>query len=130
MTDLAIRAVPRVRDAAAAHVRSVELPISDVVAALQSQLGQALLRVIADRDTRTLTRWVNGTARPPQAAERLLRDTFQVVELLTSAESSEVTRAWFMGMNPQLEDESPAETLAAGRSRDVMAAARAFLNAG
>ena len=32
-------------------------------------------------------------------------------------------------MNPQLDDENPAEVLAAGRAREVMAAARAFVNA-
>lgn len=41
-----------------------------------------------------------------------------------------VIRAWFMGMNPQLGDESPIEALREGRVRDVMAAARAFVNAG
>lgn len=38
-------------------------------------------------------------------------------------------RVWFMGMNSQLEDEAPAEVIAEGRTKDVMAAARAFVNA-
>lgn len=129
MTDLAVRAVPRARMASAAHARAVELSISDITGALQSQLGQALLRVIVGRDARTLTRWANATVKPPHATEQLLRDTFQVVDLLTSADSGDVARAWFMGMNPQLDDESPAEALSTGRARDVMAAARAFVNA-
>lgn len=53
-----------------------------------------------------------------------------VSKLLTSAESPEAARAWFMGMNPPLDDESPAEVLFTGRARDVMAAARAFISAG
>jgi len=33
-----------------------------------------------------------------------------------------------MGMNPQLDDENPADLLAEGRDREVMAAARAYAN--
>ena len=130
MTNLAVQAVPRARIVRDAHAHAVELGISDIAAALQTQLGQALLGVIVNKTERTLTRWAKAAVRPPHASEQLLRDTFQVFELLTSAESADVARAWFMGMNPQLDDESPAEALSTGRARDVMAAARAFINAG
>ena len=130
MTNLAVQAVPRARLVRDAHAHAVELGISDIAAALQTQLGQALLGVIVNKTERTLTRWTKAAVRPPHASEQLLRDTFQVFELLTSAESADVARAWFMGMNPQLDDESPAEALSTGRARDVMAAARAFINAG
>ena len=33
-----------------------------------------------------------------------------------------------MGMNPQLDDENPADLLPKGRAREVMAAARAYAN--
>ena len=128
-TNSAVQAVPRARIVRDAHAHAVELGISDIAAALQTQLGQALLGVIVNKTERTLTRWTKAAVRPPHASEQLLRDTFQVVELLTSAESADVARAWFMGMNPQLDDESPAEALSTGRARDVMAAARAFINA-
>ena len=130
MTHLAVQAVPRARIVRDAHAHAVELGISDIAAALQTQLGQALLGVIVNKTERTLTRWAKAAVRPPHASEQLLRDTFQVFELLTSAESADVARAWFMGMNPQLDDESPAEALSTGRARDVVAAARAFINAG
>ena len=130
MTNLAVQAVPRARIIRDAHAHAVELGISDIAAALQTQLGQALLGVIVNKAERTLTRWAKAAVRPPHASEQLLRDTFQVFELLTSAESADVARDWFMGMNPQLDDESPAEALSTGRARDVMAAARAFINAG
>ena len=130
MTHLAVQAVPRARIVRDAHAYAVELGISDIAAALQSQLGQALLGVIVNKTERTLTRWTKAAVRPPHTSEQLLRDTFQVFELLTSAKSGDLARAWFMGMNPQLDDESPAEALSTGRARDVMAAARAFINAG
>ncbi|MFT4220189.1 MAG: hypothetical protein QM611_06695 [Microbacterium sp.] len=62
--------------------------------------------------------------------ERKLRNTFQVYGLLSSVEGDHTVRAWFMGMNPQLDDDSPAEALAAERFREVASAARAFAAGG
>ena len=125
MTDLVARPISRT-----AHQQSVQMQVPEIVGRLQAVLGQSLLGVIVDRENRAIQRWISGVARPPQNEERRLRDTFQVVELMASVEHDDVVRAWFMGMNPQLDDESPSEALAAGRARDVMAAARAFINAG
>ena len=112
------------------HSKSVQLAIADVAAALQQHLGQALLAVIVDKNVRTLTRWSAGTSTPPAADEKLLRDTYQVLELVLTVEESQVARAWFMGMNPQLDDASPAEALADGQARLVLAAARSYVDAG
>jgi hypothetical protein len=109
---------------------SVEVRVTDVAAALQEQLGQTLLAVIVDRDIRTVARWVSGDVQPPQASQQRLRDTFQIMTLLVTADAASVARAWFMGMNPQLNEETPAEVLADGRAWEVLAAARAFLDAG
>jgi hypothetical protein len=112
-----------------AHERSVGLGVSEIAAELQAQLGQVLLGVIVGKNARTLARWAHATVRPPHASEKLLRDTFQVLEILCSVHSPDVVRAWFMGMNPELGDASPAEALLKGRSREVMAAARAYVAA-
>ena len=122
-------AVPK-RVARDPHSRSVQLDIADVAAALRQHLGQALLAIIVDKNVRTLTRWSSGDVKPPQATEKLLRDAFQVFELLLTVDSESVARAWFMGMNPQLADASPAEALAGGQAKTVLAAARAYINAG
>ncbi|TFD75594.1 hypothetical protein E3T54_11740 [Cryobacterium sp. Sr8] len=114
----------------AAHERSVGLSVAEIAAVLQAQLGQVLLGVIVGKNARTLARWAHATVRPPHASEKLLRDTFQVFEILSSVDSPEVARAWLMGMNPELDDASPAEALADGRSREVMAAARSYIAAG
>ncbi len=39
-------------------------------------------------------------------------------------------RAWFLGLNPQLDDHSPAQSIRDGDFRDVLVAARAFLAGG
>lgn len=122
-------AVPK-RVAHDPHSKSVQLDIADVAAALQQHLGQALLAIIVDKNVRTLARWASGDVKPPQATEKLLRDVFHVFELLQTVESESVARAWFMGMNPQLQDASPAEALADGQAKTVLAAARAYINAG
>lgn len=125
MTDLAMRPLGR-----AAHKASVELASTAIAARLQQVLGRDVVAIITGKTPRQISRWVSGEAKPPVAQQRLLRDTFQVVQLLAEVDPDEVVRAWFIGMNPQLEDAAPAELIAVGRVRDVMAAARAFVNAG
>ncbi|MGA1836039.1 hypothetical protein VD659_03825 [Herbiconiux sp. 11R-BC] len=125
MTDLDVRPVDRV-----AHARSVRSSAAVVVARLQEVLGRDVVSLITDKQPRTVSRWIAGDASPTAQDQQVLRDTLQVVELLSEVEGPEVTRAWFIGMNPQLDDESPAEEIAAGHVRDVLAAARAFINAG
>ena len=39
-------------------------------------------------------------------------------------------RAWFIGMNPQLDDESPAEVIREGRVKDALTAAKTFVSGG
>ena len=50
----------------------------------------------------------------------------QVVQLLLQVDSAETVRAWFSGMNPDLDDRPPATVLADEPGR-VLQAARAFL---
>lgn len=114
-----------------AHVSSVAVSPEDIVRRLAEVLGKNLLALIVDRDLRTVTRWVqNDQLKLSAADETRVRNTFQVFSLLMSVEGEHTVRAWFMGMNPQLEDEAPAEALAAGRIRETLAAARAFVNGG
>lgn len=114
---------------AAAHTTTVKVSISDIAQFLTENLGSALTAFIAGVDKKTIGRWVNGTA-PRTDGERRLRAAFQAFQLVQTVESPHTVRAWFIGMNPQLEDASPAEAIAEGRGRDVMAAARAFIAGG
>lgn len=125
MTNLTTHPVGR-----SAHKASVELAPTAIASRLQEVLGRDVVAIITGRTPRQVSRWVSGRATPPMREQRLLRDTFQVVELLAQVDPDEVVRAWFIGMNPQLDDAAAAELIAEGRVRDVMAAARAFVNAG
>ncbi len=121
----------RVR-AGARTVRPQEFTLGQITRHLIENLGPKLTAFIVERDVQTVTRWARDQQTPPQdEVERKLRATFDVLQLLLSAgDSRHVVRAWFVGMNPQLDDASPAESMAAGHLREVMAAARAFAAGG
>lgn len=116
--------------ARSAHRRSVQLSTKDLIDALGEKLGTRLLAIVSAKDDSTISRWRTGRASPTERSVQTLRTAYQVFELLRDAESDHTIRAWFIGMNPQLDDDSPAEALAEGRNREVMAAARAFLAGG
>lgn len=126
MTNLAMHPIER----AAHHAEAVRGDVVSIVSGLQTVLGREVVAMITGRDPRQVSRWIAADAKPPMREMQLIRDTYQIVQVLTDVDPDEVVRAWFLGMNPQLEDESPVEALAAGRARDVLAAARAFANAG
>lgn len=113
-----------------AHNNATQIGTQDIAVALARVLGRQLLNVIVGKGTRTIQRWISGDSTPMAEDERRLRNAYQVYALLTTVEDDHTIRAWFMGMNPQLEDESPAEALGADQARNVMAAARAFINCG
>lgn len=113
-----------------AHRASVEISQTDLVAALTTKLGPKLTAFIADRDPSTISRWKSGDSAAGEEAMRPLRIAYQVIRLLENAEADPTIRAWFMGINPQLDDLSPAEALAEGMNRETLAAARAFLAGG
>lgn len=118
---------PRQRSA---HQRAVNSDQDDALRALVSALGKHPVAAIFNKDTRTIERWLKQGAQLKVEEERRLRDAFHVFSLIEEADDAHVARAWFIGMNPELEDDSPIEQLAAGNARAVLAAARSYVNAG
>lgn len=112
------------------HKRNVRTTTSEVVKFLRENLGVTLTSVLAAVDSRTIARWIADQVTPRQEAEMKLRAAYQIFHLIGQEESPATVRAWFMGMNEQLEDLSPAEAIAAGRARDVLVAARSFISYG
>lgn len=114
-----------------AHERSVSFEVKDVAQYLQEALGQKLVAYIAGvGDSKQVGRWAQGTQSPRDEPERRLRAAFQIFHLLLAEESPHVIRAWFIGMNPQLDDDSPAEVIRDGRLKEALAAAKAFVAGG
>lgn len=116
----------RSQHAVEAHRKSVALSTADIASFLQDTLGAKLTAYIADvSDPKMVGKWANGT-KPAADRERRLRDAHQIFQTIMAAEDEYVARAWFIGMNPNLEDQTPADVLREGRARDVMAAARTY----
>lgn len=115
-----------------AHRTTVESTVADIAAFLQEALGQKLVAfMVGVDDPKTIGRWAKAKSTPQDSeSERKLRDAYQVFRLLVTEESPHTVRAWFVGLNPQLDDESPATAIREGRTRDVLLAARAFLAGG
>lgn len=113
-----------------AHRRSVEDSFSDVIGYLVDHLGKVLTSQIAGSSSQTVERWRIGAQHPGVAVERRMRESYAIFVKLSEKDASPTVRAWFMGMNPQLEDVSPVEALRADEFRDVAAAADAFLIGG
>ncbi|MFD0352119.1 XRE family transcriptional regulator [Streptomyces sp. NPDC127110] len=120
-----------VASAERAHAASVRMGISEIARFLQENLGQRLTARIANiSDPKQVGKWASGAAEPRPEAEERLRAALQVFQLIHDAETLHTARAWMIGMNPQLEDEAPAQCIADGRRRDVMVAARAYVDGG
>lgn len=113
-----------------AHRRTVVSEIADVARFLEEMIGRSLVAYITESDVKTVARWVKGENRPYPETEKRLRDTYQIIGVLQTTDSAHVVRAWMIGMNPQLDDEAPAEAIRQGNSRDVLAAARAYAAGG
>jgi hypothetical protein len=118
---------PRQRSA---HERAVSSDQDEALRALVAAFGKHVVAAIFGKDTRTIERWLKPGTQLKVEEERRLRDAFQVFSLIEEADDAHVARAWFIGMNPELEDDSPIERLAAGNARAVLAAARSYVNAG
>jgi hypothetical protein len=79
--------------------------------------------------------WAGGTRsiRSPETEARL-RLALQIAVMLAERDDARVVQSWFTGLNPQLDDRSPARLLREGELDDigpqVLGAARAFLAGG
>lgn len=126
MTDAIDRASNNARSSS--RNRSVQVDVRDVSDTLVRVLGRQLLSSILDQSVHTIQGWAADESVPSAEDARRLCNAYKVYALLSTVEGDATIRAWFMGMNSQLEDASPAEALAADHVRDVMFAARSFVN--
>lgn len=108
------------------------LPPAELIARLRDLLGAKLVAYMGSvNETRAVRQWIETARKPSGEVMERLRAAYQVAALLAESDELPVVQAWFQGMNPQLDDYSPAYLL---RDRDldeigprVMGAARAFV---
>jgi hypothetical protein len=108
-----------------AHRKAVETTFADLVKTLTEALGRTLVSIIGAVDPKTVDRWIGGQ-QPRAGAEARIRTAYQVYQLLLSRESDHTVRAWFIGLNPQLDDVSPTQALHDDQLREVVVAAKSF----
>jgi hypothetical protein len=114
-----------------AHELVVRSKFRQVVKGLRDLLGARLVAYIASvKETRAVHQWADGAREPSEVTQRRLRLALQVARTIADEDGSEITQAWFQGLNPQLDDRSPARLLREGDIEEVgpqlLAAARAF----
>jgi len=106
-------------------------PVSTIAAFLLDVLGSRLASMVCDlRDPKALPRYANGTQSPRSEGEQRLRAVHQIVStLMEGGLTKPGVQAWFTAINPDLDDECPAELLRTGdlaASRRVLHAARTY----
>jgi hypothetical protein len=119
-----------------AHSVATRADQAELVRGLRELLGARLVAYIAGvTETRAVRQWADSERRIRDVdVEQRLRLAYQAALMITVRDSREVAQSWFQGLNPQLDDRSPARVLREG-STDVagpavLAAARAFAGVG
>lgn len=113
--------------------QALDAPLTEVAGLLQDVLTRRLTAYIVGVDNaRTVSRWASGetTEIRDYEMERRLRTAYQIALLLLSQDAAATVRAWFIGLNPQLGDVSPAEALHNDQLKETLTAARAFVTGG
>lgn len=112
------------------HEATIKTSIAEIARIVSDLLTRDLTAYIVKvSDAGTVNRWISGQVRPRTRYEQKLRLTYEIVQLLRAAENSDETiRAWFLGLNPNLDDDPPAEAIREGRLKETLAAARAFIS--
>jgi hypothetical protein len=101
---------------------------AQLVGELREALSPTLLAVIVGAENRaTVDDWATGRTQPPTDVLMRLRSTYLVLLILQRHEANATIRAWFRGMNPELNDESPALVMRDDPER-VLEAAQAFID--
>lgn len=107
------------------------------VTELVVNLGKALVAFTLGADVSTVSRWARGVNWPKNLdVERRIENFHRIYRYLMTDDggsperSSHEVRAWLMGINPHLDDVSPAEMIRDDQYRSVMAAARAYAAGG
>jgi hypothetical protein len=111
-----------------AHAETVQTSVADIARFLQENFGQRLAAFIAGiEDPKQVGKWCAGQNSPRIDSELRLRAAYQVFRMIALRENPHTARAWMIGMNPQLEDDSPVQAIAEDRHKDVMGAARSYI---
>lgn len=131
----AMTATAQARPDLGAYDKAYRLDFPVVLKELSRIVGTKLVAYIAGvGETRAVKEWIDGSRSPKQDVEPKLRLTLQVAETIAAHDNAGVARAWLQGLNPHLDDRSPARLLREGDYDEVgpqiTAALRSFIVGG
>ena len=130
---MSVASVPR--PDLSAHAHAMRAGFATLAKELRDLLGARLVAYIGGvQETRAVHQWADDERQPSETTQRRLRLALQVGQMIADVDDSETAQAWFQGLNPQLDDQSPARLLREGDLDEVgpavVAAARAFIAGG
>lgn len=115
-----------------AYAEVARMDTPQLASSLRDLLGAKLVAYLGGvKETRAVRQWAEGVRSigSPVDLERL-RIAYRAARMITERDSAEVAQVWFQGLNPALDDRSPARLLREGEldevGRQVLAAARQF----
>lgn len=113
----------------AGHGDTARLDIHELVRRLNSHLGPLLVATLAgSKDSKLPYKWAkpDGTT-PGPAFQKRLQLAHRAWLIIADAESEAIARAWFVGGNPFLDEDTPVTALREDRHKEVAHALTAFL---
>ncbi len=96
-------------------------PAASLRPLVDAELGPAQLARLTGRSERTARRWLSGETSPRGKARAHVDEIAAVLEELGRALPGAEAGPWLERRNPELDFRSPAELIAAGRTREVLA---------
>ncbi len=111
------------------HGQAMRVPVKDAAEGLQRLLtGRIAAYVVNVKDAKTVARWAgDAVAEIRPESEQRLRVAYEIMALLLRFEGPSTTRAWFLGINPHLDDDVPADALHEGRLQEALGAVKSFV---
>lgn len=125
--------IPLPRPDLDAHAHAMRAGFATVAHELRELLGARLVAYLGGvKETRAVHEWAETGREPSGQVQLRLRLALQIAAMIAETEGATVAQSWFQGLNPQLDDRSPARLLRDGDLDEVgplvVAAARAFLS--
>jgi hypothetical protein len=111
------------------HVETAKIGTRKIAEELTQALGPTVVAVLAGvRDRKLPGKWAKKDGPTPRDESiQRLQAAHRIWKALSEDENPEVAKLWFIGLNPLLEEKPPMVALNEGRIREVLEAARAFL---
>nr|WP_280680152.1 hypothetical protein [Cryobacterium sp. CG_9.6] len=114
----------------AAYKRTIRLDIREITRRLNAALGGTLVAALAgSKDTKASHKWAKeGGPQPRPETMKRLAFAYEQWQRVAEVEGEHVARVWFIGANPWLDYDTPANAIREDRLKEVNRAAQALID--